>query len=324
MGLKKIRFGVVGVGALGEIHVRNLKRIVNEDPKLIFEGIFDVNPARSRQIGEKYGVDVFNSYEELLDRVDAVICVVPTQFHYSVGKEALIRGKHLFLEKPMATTVEEAEEILNLANKNGVLLQIGHVERFNPAFMVARKYIDRPLFAEIHRLSIFNPRGTDVDVILDLMIHDIDIVLLLFNEFPVSVDAVGAPVITKKVDIANARLTFPSGSMATLTASRVSFKKIRKARFFQINSYVAIDYLTKDIEMFRRKDDEVLPYFPEVDISVEPIYLELKSFTESVKELKEPPVTGEDGLKALKVAVEIGNKVREKLKDFLEKNSQIF
>jgi len=317
MRQKKIRIGVVGVGHLGEIHVRNLKNITHDTPYVEFAGIFDVNLARAEEIGERYKVRVFSTYRDLLDSVDAVICVVPTQFHYQVGKEALESGKHLFLEKPMAKSYEEAEEILALSKKKGLILQIGHVERFNPAFTAVARYIERPLFAEIHRLSIFNPRGVDVDVILDLMIHDIDIVLLFFKEEPVSIDAVGAPIVTEKIDIANSRLTFPSGAVATLTASRVSFKKIRKARFFQINSYIAIDYLQRTVEMFRRHNDEILPYFPEVDTSVEPINLELRAFINSLVELKEPPVTGEEGLRALKVALAISEKVHENLKNYM-------
>ncbi len=324
MSEKKIRIGVVGVGHLGEIHVRNLKNITLDTPFVEFSGIFDVNLARANEIGERYKVKVFPTYHDLLQNVDAVVCVVPTQFHYQVGKEALERGKHLFLEKPMAKTYEEAEEILDLSKKKGLILQIGHVERFNPAFTAVAKYIERPLFAEIHRLSIFNPRGVDVDVILDLMIHDIDIVLLFFKEEPVSIDAVGAPIITEKIDIANSRLVFSSGAMATLTASRVSFKKIRKARFFQINSYIAIDYLQRTVEMFRRHNDEILPYFPEIDTTVEPINLELRAFIDSLRELKQPPVTGEDGLRALKVALAISKKVNENLENYIRNHPEEF
>jgi predicted dehydrogenase len=324
MSEKKIRIGVVGVGHLGEIHVRNLKNITLDTPFVEFSGIFDVNLARANEIGERYKVKVFPTYNDLLQNVDAVVCVVPTQFHYQVGKEALERGKHLFLEKPMAKTYEEAEEILDLSKKKGLILQIGHVERFNPAFTAVAKYIERPLFAEIHRLSIFNPRGVDVDVILDLMIHDIDIVLLFFKEEPVSIDAVGAPIITEKIDIANSRLVFSSGAMATLTASRVSFKKIRKARFFQINSYIAIDYLQKTVEMFRRHNDEILPYFPEIDTTVEPINLELRAFIDSLRELKQPLVTGEDGLRALKVALSISKKVNENLENYIRNHPEEF
>lgn len=324
MSEKKIRIGVVGVGHLGEIHVRNLKNITLDTPFVEFSGIFDVNLARANEIGERYKVKVFPTYHDLLQNVDAVVCVVPTQFHYQVGKEALERGKHLFLEKPMAKTYEEAEEILDLSKKKGLILQIGHVERFNPAFTAVAKYIERPLFAEIHRLSIFNPRGVDVDVILDLMIHDIDIVLLFFKEEPVSIDAVGAPIITEKIDIANSRLVFSSGAMATLTASRVSFKKIRKARFFQINSYIAIDYLQRTVEMFRRHNDEILPYFPEIDTTVEPINLELRAFIDSLRELKQPPVTGEDGLRALKVALSISKKVNENLENYIRNHPEEF
>lgn len=324
MTLKKFKAGVVGVGHLGEIHVRNFKSIASENERIEFCGIFDVNVARAQEVGEKYKVRIFPTYEDLLKECDAVICVVPTLYHYEVGKKALEAGKHLFLEKPMAKTVEEAEELLDIANKKGLIFQVGHVERFNPAFMAVAKYIEKPLFAEIHRLSIFNPRGADVDVILDLMIHDIDIVLHFFKENPIQVDAIGAPVVTEKVDIANSRLVFPSGASATLTASRVSFKKIRKARFFQINSYVAIDYLQKTVEMFKRHNDEILPYFPEVDTSIEPINLELRYFVRSLVDNVPPAVTGFDGLKALKVASEISKKVNDNLDTYIREHPDEF
>lgn len=317
---RKIKFGIVGVGHLGEIHVRNLKSIVAETSQIELTGIFDVNLARAQEISERYKTLAFPTYDDLLNACDAVICVVPTQYHFETGKKALEKGKHLFLEKPMAKTVEEGEELVHIAQENGVIFQVGHVERFNPAFIAVSKYIEKPLFAEIHRLSIFNPRGTDVDVILDLMIHDIDIALLFFKEYPVQIEAIGAPVITEKIDIANSRLVFPSGATATLTASRVSFKKIRKARFFQINSYIAIDYLQKTVEMFKKHNDEILPYFPEVDTSIEPINLELKHFVKALTNQEPPPVTGMDGLKALKVAVEISKKVVENLDCYIREH----
>ncbi|MGB9823640.1 MAG: Gfo/Idh/MocA family protein [Candidatus Hydrothermia bacterium] len=322
--MKKIRIGVVGVGYLGEIHTRNLKSIIDNDERFEFSGIFDVNPARSAEVSERYKVREFRSYDELLEESDAVICVVPTQFHYEVGKKALVHGKHLFLEKPMAKTIEEGEELLELAESKGLIFQIGHVERFNPAFIAVEKYIEKPLFAEVHRLAIFNPRGADVDVIMDLMIHDIDIILHLFKEIPDHIDAIGAPVITDKVDIANARLHFPSGASANLTASRVSFKKVRKARFIQINSYISIDYLQKTVEMFRRFNDEILPYFPEVDTSLEPINLELRSFLNALANGTPPPVSGRDGFEALKVAVEISKRVRENLEWYIKRHPEEF
>lgn len=322
--MRKIRIGVVGVGYLGEIHTRNLKNILNEDKRFEFSGIFDINPARSAEISEKYKVNLFKSYQELLENSDAVICVVPTQFHYEVGKEALLKGKHLFLEKPMAKSLEEGEELLELAESKGLVFQIGHVERFNPAFLAVEKYIEKPLYAEVHRLAIFNPRGADVDVIMDLMIHDIDIILHLFKEMPSSVEAIGAPVVTDKIDIANSRLRFPSGAVANLTASRISFKKIRRARFIQLNAYIAIDYLQKTVEMFRRFNDEILPYFPEVNSSIEPINLELRSFLSALSDGTPPPVSGRDGLKALTVAVEISKRVKENLERYIIEHPEEF
>lgn len=308
--MDKLKVGVVGVGHLGSIHAR----IFNELDSVDLVGVFDIDYNRAVEIARKFSTRAFRTLQELLRNVDAVSCVVPTEKHFEVGYHIIKEGKHLFLEKPMARTLEEAEELNNMAKAKGLKLQIGHVERFNPAFIAVKEYINMPMFAEVHRLSTFNPRGTDVDVILDLMIHDLDIILYFMGELPVKVEAVGVPVITDKIDIANARLEFRNGAIANVTASRVSVKKVRKMRFFQKDAYIAINYLDKSVEMFRKFDDVILPFFPEVDITIEPLKLELELFVKSVLEDKVPPVTGEDGLRALTLAIKIQEEVHKNLR----------
>jgi len=308
--MDKLKVGVVGVGHLGSIHAR----IFNELESVDLVGVFDIDYDRAIEVSRKFSTRAFKTLEELLRNVDAVSCVVPTEKHFEVGYHIIEEGKHLFLEKPMARTLKEAEELNNMAKTKGLKLQIGHVERFNPAFIAVKDYINRPMFAEVHRLSIFNPRGTDVDVILDLMIHDLDIILYFMGESPLKVEAVGVPVITDKIDIANARLEFSNGAIANVTASRVSVKKVRKMRFFQKDAYIAINYLDKSVEMFRKFDDVILPFFPEVDITIEPLKLELELFVKSVLEDKVPPVTGDDGLRALNLAIKVQEEVHRNLK----------
>jgi predicted dehydrogenase len=309
--LEKIRVSVVGVGHLGFHHARVLKEI--EDAHLV--GVYDIDRKRREEVAEHWNCKSFSSLEELLDEVDAVSCVVPTREHYRVGKKILEAGKHLFLEKPMATTLEEAEELLKIAKDKGVKFQIGHIERFNPAVIAVRDIIKNPKFVESHRLAPYNPRGTDVDVILDLMIHDLDLILTYVKSKPISVHAVGIPVLTDKIDIANVRIEFEEGEIANVTASRVSVEKMRKIRMFQKDTYISIDYLRKEVEVYIKRDDVILPYFPLVNKDKEPLKLELEGFIEAIKEDKEPPVTAEEGFRALSLALW----VKEGIKDRLQK-----
>ncbi len=310
---KVLRVGVVGVGHLGFQHARIFHQLENSE----LVGVFDINRERAEFVARRWKTKAFKSLEELLDNVEAVSCVVPTSSHYEVGKEIISRGLHLFLEKPMTETVEQAEELVKLAEEKGIKLQIGHIERFNPAVLAVHKFIDSPKFIESHRLAPFNPRGTDVDVVLDLMIHDLDLILYYLGKEPVKVEAVGVPVITKKVDIANARLEFDRGEIANVTASRISIEKLRKIRMFQKDMYISIDYLHRNVEFYRKFGDEIIPYFPDVKQDLEPLKLELESFVNAVLEDDEPPVTGMDGLKALRVALRVKEDIQRRLPDFI-------
>lgn len=306
--MKKVKVGVVGVGHLGFHHTRVLRSL--EEADLV--GVFDIDEDRAKEVAERWGCRAFESYEELLSNVDAVSCVVPTKDHYEVGKKALLFGKHLFLEKPIATNLEEGIELVELARKKGLKFQVGHIERFNPAVLAVKDMIDSPKFIECHRLSLYNPRGTDVDVILDLMIHDLDLIVYYLRKKPEKIEAVGVPVITDKIDIANARLEFKDGEIANVTASRVSMEKMRKIRLFQKDTYISIDYLKKHVEVYRKFDDEILPFFPDVK-DEEPLFLELQEFIRSILEDKEPPVTAEEGLRALEVALRVKEEIKKRL-----------
>jgi len=305
----KLKIGVVGVGHLGSQHARVLAEI--EESELV--GVYDIDGERAKAVGERYGVAAFSNLEELLSEAEAVSCAVPTESHYEVAREILKAGRHLFLEKPMARTVKEAEELLYLARKGGLKFQIGHIERFNPAVLRAQEFIKDPKFVEAHRLAPYNPRGTDVDVVLDLMIHDLDLLLHFMGEYPVKVDAVGVPVLTDKVDIANVRLEFEGGEIANVTASRVSAEKLRKIRLFQKDTYISIDYLNKSIDLYRKRNGEIVPFPLNVDRSIEPLKLELRAFVLSVLEDRTPPVSAEEGILAQRLAEEVIGKIKQRL-----------
>lgn len=305
-----LRVGVVGVGSLGQHHVRILSSL----PGVKLVGIHDLRQNRAEEIARRYQTRAFSSLEELVDAVDAVSCVVTTSAHYEVGKVVLEAGRHLFMEKPITRTLEEGKSLVELAEQKGLILQVGHVERFNPAFLAVKDRIRNPRFMEIRRLARYNPRGTDVDVILDLMIHDLDLVLWLVEAEPVKVEALGVPVLTDKIDLANARITFDNGTLVDITASRTSMERTRKLRVFKENLYASVNLLARDVELYIRRDDgTVLPYFPMVDRLQEPLKLELQSFVESVKTGKPPVVSGRDGLRALKLALWIRKEARAAL-----------
>ena len=307
--IAKLRIGVVGVGHLGSQHARVLAEI--DESELV--GVYDIDRERAKAVGERYGAIAFSSLEELLRATEAVSCAVPTESHYEVAREVLKAGRHLFLEKPMARTVGEAEELLSLAQKRNLKFQIGHIERFNPAVLRAQEFIEDPKFVEAHRLAPYNPRGTDVDVVLDLMIHDLDLLLHFMGKYPMKVDAVGVPVLTDKVDIANVRLEFEGGEIANITASRVSAEKMRKNRLFQKDTYISIDYLNKSIDLYRKRNGEIVPFPLEVDRSLEPLKLELRAFVQSVLEDRRPPVSAEEGILAQRLAEEVIEKIKQRL-----------
>ena len=304
----------MGVGYLGFIHVSKLKNF--REVEEIF--VWDINPDRMNQAKEELGAIPTGSLDEIVEKSDAIVCASPTTTHYEIVKFCVEMGKPVFVEKPLTDDIKSAEEILKLSKEKGVKVQVGHVERFNPTFLSAKNLIsEKPYFIESVRMSVYNPRGTDVDVILDLMIHDIDLALTLINEIPENISAIGVPVLTDEIDIANVRLEFPSGALANLTASRISLEKMRKFRVFTKENYLSMDLLHKKVEMVKRIDGEILPYFPPVDTSLDALSLEIKSFLDAVIYDKPVAVPVEDGYRNMLVAHMIKKKIEERLKRIL-------
>jgi predicted dehydrogenase len=317
----KIKIGVLGAGHLGKIHLRLLK----ESARYNLVGFYDTQPQQAARIAREFGYRSFNDINSLLESVDVVDIVTPTVTHYKLAKYALERGKHVFLEKPITTTVEEAKDLVELAKKKNLQGMVGQVERFNPAFMAARPHIKHPMFIESHRLAEFNPRGTDVSVVLDLMIHDIDAVLSVVSSKVVDVQASGVSVISDTPDIANARLRFENGCVANLTASRISMKTLRKTRFFQRDAYVSVDFFEKKVEVVRMQNAPESPedfamvlenaegikkqiFFDNPNVSEgNAIQLELENFADAIQNNKKPAVTLQAGTSALEVAYQILN-----------------
>src|SRR5690554_1197615 len=314
-----LKIGVLGAGHLGKIHLR----LLNQSSKYELTGFYDPSKENTEKVSAEFGYRSFDSIEELIQSVDVVDIVTPTLSHYDCAVRAIKAGKHIFLEKPISNTIEEAEHIIRLAKEYNVKGQVGHVERFNPAFKAVKDKIKNPMFIETHRLAEFNPRGTDVPVVLDLMIHDLDIILSLVKSEVKEVFASGVSVISESPDIANARIVFENGCVANITSSRISLKNMRKSRFFQRDAYISVDYLEKACEVVRMKDvvgkpgdfDLVLQnaegvkkqiYFENPDIIQNNAILdELNSFADAIKNNTEPLVTLEDGTKALKLAHQI-------------------
>ena len=247
---KKLKAGVLGAGHLGKIHLR----LLFQSEKYDLVGFYDENQTVRDTVAKENGFKAFDSATELMDAVEVVDIVTPTLFHHKLAKQAIEKGKHIFIEKPITQTVDQAEELITLADKYGVLGQVGHVERFNPAFLAVKNEIDESMFIETHRLAEFNPRGTDVPVVLDLMIHDIDTVLSVVDSRVKNISASGVSIISETPDIANARIEFENGCVANLTASRISLKNMRKARFFQKDAYISIDYFDKKVEVVKMHD----------------------------------------------------------------------
>ena len=317
-----VRIGVIGVGALGHHHARILRGV--EGAEMV--GFFEANPDRAAKVSAELGLKAFASEAELLEAVDAITIVVPTPAHFAVASQALEAGRHVLVEKPIATTLDEADTMLAIAARKGVLVQTGHVERFNRAIRGALQYVDRPRFIESDRLAPFNPRGSDVAVVLDLMIHDIDLVQTLVGGPVTDVAATGVPVLTPFVDIANARLTFASGAVANITASRVSRDRMRKIRLFQPTGYLSLDLGTGTGEFYHLKKGLDLAAFvrdaqgaqaleqfvertpidaPEGDA----LTLELQSFVDAVRGKAPVPVSGQAGREALAVALKIVSEI---------------
>lgn len=315
---ERVRVGVVGVGSLGAHHAR----VLCELPGAELAGVFELRPDRAAEVAGRLGTRAYDSLESLLGAVDAVTIAVPTSEHYRVATAALEHGRDVLIEKPIASTAEEAEALVALADRAGRVIQVGHIERFNAAVRACEPYLDEPLFVESHRLAPFVPRGTDVPVVLDLMIHDIDLVLSLVHERVRSVAAVGVPVLTGTVDIANARIEFGNGAVANITASRVSAERQRKIRFFQPSAYISLDLAQGRGQVYRRRvpapaPDTVtslLDYVEPIGLTgdgQEPLRLEMEAFLRAVRREAPPAVSGAEAQRALKVAFEIIERIEE-------------
>ncbi len=334
--MDKIKLGVIGVGHLGRLHVQNYKSI----PEAELVGIYDLDFERAQQVANEFQVKIFDHLPRLLEQIEAASIVVSTTNHFEIAQACLEQGIHCLVEKPITSTLIEAENLIQLSNEKGRILQVGHIERFNPAIVALNDLELKPMFIESHRLASFNPRGTDVAVVLDLMIHDIDIILHLVKNSVTNIDASGVAVVTDEVDIANARLSFENGCVANVTASRISQKKMRKMRLFQRNAYIGIDFLQKFSEVYQLVDsnnakiqpNQIPIEFGQVDQqgrSKKIIYerrqieeanalkMELESFINSVKTGKRPAVSGEEGKEALRVAIEITDKIKSQTKQLI-------
>ena len=314
-----LKIGVLGAGHLGKIHIKCIKEI----PEYDLVGFYDSDEENSKTVEKEFDIRRYGSLDELVDAVDMVDIVTPTISHFDCASKSLKKFRHVFLEKPIVTTLDEARELIKIAEEANVKVQVGHVERFNPAFLAAEQYFNKPMFIETHRLAQFNPRGTDVPVILDLMIHDIDIILSVVKSNIRKVSASGVAVVSDTPDIANARIEFDNGCVANLTASRISLKNMRTSRFFQRDAYISIDFLKKELEVVRIKDAGKSPGFPVgfmLDLGpgkgtkqilfdkpeIKPtnaIKTELESFYSAIINNTTPPVTINDGYYALELAL---------------------
>lgn len=318
-----LKIGVVGAGHLGKIHIKILKNA--SFVQLV--GFYDADEAVRTKVASEYDVTPFESLDDLLNIVDVVDVVTPTSYHFDVCCDALRKFKHVFVEKPIASTIEESQKMIALMEEAKVKVQVGHVERFNPAFQESLPYFDNPMFIETHRLAQFNPRGTDVSVVLDLMIHDLDVVLSVVKSNVKNINASGVAVVSETPDIANARIEFDNGCVANLTASRISMKNMRKSRFFQRDAYIAVDFLDKNYEIIKLNEvvGEENPFDVILDLGekgkkqinvikeeaqpVNAIEEELRTFIESIENNSTPKVSIYDGHKALQVALEITKKM---------------
>jgi predicted dehydrogenase len=304
-----VRIAVVGVGHLGRHHARILATL----PGVELVGVVDINEARAAEIAASSGTRPLTDYRGLLGKVDAVTLAVPTELHREIAMPFLTAGVHVLVEKPMARSLAEADDMIQMAAKAGAILAVGQTERFNPAVTAARQLLSDPRFIEVHRLGTFPERSLDIDVVFDLMIHDVDIVLSLVNAEVESIEAVGVPVLTGRVDIANARLKFSNGCIANLTASRISRDRVRKIRFFQPMAYVSIDYASQKLEVFRLvKGAGPVPTIEGGEVPVEheePLKRELADFAEAIEMRRPPLVTGRDGRRAVELVQRIAAKM---------------
>jgi predicted dehydrogenase len=310
--MDKMRVGVIGVGALGRHHARVYASL--PDAELV--GVVDTHPGRAQEVAAPLGAKAFSHHADLLGKVDAVSIATPTTLHAEIGTQFLKAGIHVLVEKPIAHTLEDADRLIRTAQESNRVLQVGHLERFNPAVVQLREIVRKPRFFEAHRMGLFSPRSLDIDVVLDLMIHDLDIICLLVKSPVAQVSAVGIAILTNRIDIANARLHFEDGCVANITASRVSMEKIRKLRLFQKQEYISLDYTRQDVAIFSLKHNggaglpEIInrKLTPE---NKEPLQLELRAFLDSTQGLCPVGCTGEEGRSALSLAIQILQKAEK-------------
>ncbi|MBW2467056.1 MAG: Gfo/Idh/MocA family oxidoreductase [Deltaproteobacteria bacterium] len=319
MAGKRIRAAVIGVGYLGRFHAQKYQQHSGVD----LVGVVDSNAERAKEVAAEVGTQAYSSYADLQDKVDIVSIAVPTHLHHAVARQCLQAGCHILLEKPVTKTLAEADELIKLADERGLVFQVGHLERFNPAVLALKGVLKEPMFIESHRMAAFKTRGTDINVVLDLMIHDIDILLSMVGYPLKTITPIGVPVLSGKIDIANARLQFANGCVADVTASRVSLTPMRKIRIFQQDAYISIDYLKRKIAIFRKNPgSNMIPGLPNISLEErsfeqrDALKDEIDSFVASVCNGTPQVVTGEDGRRALAVALEISSKIRQVVKEY--------
>jgi predicted dehydrogenase len=322
-----LQVGVFGTGHLGKFHLNNWQEIAGVE----IIGFYDPDDATAEAVAQQYGIKRYENEDTLIEAADAIDVVAPTNHHFAICEKAIRRGKHVFVEKPLANTIDEAQTLVKLVKESGVKLQVGHVERFNPAFLALKNVFLNPMFIEVHRLAQFNPRGTEVSVILDLMIHDIDIILSVVKSDVKTISASGVAVLTNTPDIANARIEFDNGCVANLTSSRISMKKMRKLRMFQKDAYIGVDFLNKKTEIIKLQDsDEPNVFAFDIDThegkrriaianppvpEVNAIRRELESFLAAIHTNTRTVVNEIDGLRAMEVAHHILQKIHQNLRD---------
>ncbi|MCI0390493.1 MAG: Gfo/Idh/MocA family oxidoreductase [Acidobacteria bacterium] len=308
----KIKIAVIGVGHLGQAHARVHDSL--EQSELV--AVCDINESQGRAIAERHATRYVRDYRELLDQVEAVSIATPTINHHEIALAFLEAGVHVLVEKPIARTLEEADEMISVAESKNLILQVGHIERFNPAVVALSARIDRPRFFEAHRMAVFTPRSLDIDVVMDLMVHELDIIASLVKSEVVKLDAVGVPILTPRIDLANARLEFAGGCVANITASRVSGERLRKLRVFQPNEYFSLDYAEQQVAMLKLtppKNAGALPEISALGLQIEkrePLLAEIESFIATVQSRTPPAVSGAEGRRALALAIDVLEKIK--------------
>ena len=319
--MKKLRVGVVGVGYLGQFHAEKYSKM--SDVELV--GIVDINQSRAEAVARKLNTTIYTEHQALFGKVDAVSIAVPTPSHFVIARDFLKNNVDILIEKPITQTIEEADELIRLSESKNLMVQVGHLERFNPAIVALKDIVKQPMFIESHRLSIFKERCTDVSVVLDLMIHDIDLILNFVRSDISGVRASGVPVVSEHIDIANARLEFASGCVANVTASRISTKNERKIRLFQRDAYVSVDFSKREITAIQQKNTDRCGLIPGMDIKKmsfetgDALENELASFVQAVIHRKIPEVTAQMGRDALKIALNVMDQIKEGVQKFLQK-----